>query len=601
MAMSSGGPLAPGPITATEALRASAQKHGARLALRGDKSSPSYTYAQLLQAVEDLAAGLARLGVQPGDRVALMVENSPEWVLSWLGIVRARGIVVPIYYMNAPAEVENLVRQSGSRFAIATARYADKFDPRPLQRVLVVHGEAPAKLGAKALPLAEVSLRLTAEDRARVPVEPDGDDLATIIYTSGTTGDPKGVMLTHRNVLTNAAGGGQVVGITHADRLLVVLPLHHVFPLTAAFLAPLIAGAEMAFETDLRRIRDRMAEISPTMFFGVPALFSQMYRAIVGKIEADGKLAKFRKGEAISRAVKRRTGVNVGPAIFKELHAKFGGQLRFFGSAGAAIAPDLIQKYALLGIPLIQGWGMTEAAPALTLQHFSKSQFLFTHFYERNAGSVGRPMPGVELATIDVSDKGIFSSLHGEGELIGRGVNIMQGYYKNEAATSEVMIGEWLRTGDIGTIAPDGQVRITGRAKSVIVLDSGEKVYPDEVEERFQASPLVRDICVLARRSERQTGERRLQVCAVVYPDPTMLHQLARDSGERLTHEAVRRWVEREVDAIHADLAPFKRIVEVILTDQPLPRTDKRTVRRGLVGEQQSFDIDRLLGAGALG
>jgi long-chain acyl-CoA synthetase len=171
----------------------------------------------------------------------------------------------------------------------------------------------------------------------------------------------------------------------------------------------------------------------------------------------------------------------------------------------------------------------------------------------------------------------------------------MQGYFKNEAATREIMLGEWLRTGDIGRVTKEGLIYLTGRAKSVIVLDSGEKVYPDELEERFEEGGVVHDVCVIGRRTGRLLGERKVQVCAVVYPDPTVVRSRSRELGERLTPDLVQSWVQEEVERAQSGIAPFKRIGEVILTDQPLPRTDLHKVKRGSVKEHYSFDVDRLL------
>jgi long-chain acyl-CoA synthetase len=360
-------------------------------------------------------------------------------------------------------------------------------------------------------------------------------------------------------------------------------------------LAPLHIGAEIVFESDLRRIRERMGEVQPTIFFGVPALYAQMYRAVLAKLETDGKLATFHKGERIVAGIRRRTGVNLGRLVFRELHQRLGGRVRFFASGGAALPPDLSRKFALLGIPIQQGWGLTEASPVVAGQALSMRKFLFSSYYDRVAGTVGTALPGVDIACIDVPDKNTYVQIHGEGELLIRGPNVMQGYYRNEGATREVMLGEWLRTGDIGRVTGEGLIYLTGRAKSVIVLDSGEKVYPDELEERFEEGGVVHDVCVIGHRTGRLLGERKVQVAAVVYPDPAVVRSRAHEVGERLTPELIERWVREEVERAQAGIAPFKRISEVILTDQPLPRTDLHKVKRGQIREHYPFEVDRLL------
>lgn len=597
------------PRSLRELFQESVRRHAARPAVRArvGSSQKSLTYADLGREIANVSVGLARLGLRPGDRVALVVENGIEWVVSWYAAVLAGAVVVPIYGELGPHEINNVVRQSDSRFAVVGARYAAKLDPRPLESVIVA-GQAGrdgegidavvGRMDSKGVPFSALSDGVTGEDRDRFRVDLRPGDLAAIIYTSGTLGDPKGVMLSHRNYVSQAIAGTPVGGYRSTDRLLLVLPLHHAFPFSAGLLAPLHNGCEVVFENDLRRIRDRMSEVKPTIFFGVPALYQTLYRSIVARLESEGKLEVFRKAERISADVKRRTGVNVGGLIFRELHQKLGGKLRYFGTGGAAISADLVRRFAVLGIPMMQGWGLTEASPVVAGQRLSKRRFLFTNYYERMAGSVGAPLPGVRVVCADVPDKRIYVGIHGEGELLVHGPNVMKGYYRNESATAETILDDWLRTGDVGRIDREGNVWLTGRAKSVIVLDSGEKVYPDEIEEHFESTAVVKDVCVIGRRPIRLIGDRKTQVCAVIYPDPVALENRARETGERLTADVVRRWIQHEVDEVQGRLAAYKRISEVVLTDTPLPRTDLRKVKRGSIREHYSFDLDKLL-AGA--
>ena len=594
------------PRPVREFLAESVRKYGPCRAVRSRVGSAdrALTYSELGQMAESFAVGLTRIGLRPGEKVALVAPNGIEWVVGWLGVAIAGGVNVPIYGELGTHEIANIIRQSDSHWALVGAQYARKIDPRSLERVIVAGpggeedeaaGAALARLGAKGIGFAAIVTGLTPEDRQRLAADVLPSDLASIVYTSGTTGDPKGVMLSHLNLTANAIASSKVVSVSSSDRLLLVLPLHHSFPFTAGMLTPLHIGAEIVFESDLRRIRERMGEVRPTIFFGVPALYATMYRSILGKLESDGKLKTFRKGERIVGSIKRRTGVNAGRLVFRELHERLGGRIRFFASGGAALPPDLCRKFGVLGIPVIQGWGLTEASPVVAGQKLSMRKFLFTDYYERAAGTVGYAMPGLDVACIDVPDKNTYVQIHGEGEMLVRGPSVMQGYYKNEAATRETMLGEWLRTGDIGRVTTEGLIYLTGRAKSVIVLDSGEKVYPDELEERFEEGGVVHDVCVTGHRIGRLLGERKMQVCAVVYPDPAVVRSRAREIGERLTPELVQGWVQEEVERAQDGIAPFKRIGEVILTDQPLPRTDLQKVKRGQIKEHYSFDLDRLL------
>lgn len=581
------------------------RQFGNRPALRDRLGSGgrSVTYNELGVMVADFAAGITRLGMRPGDKVAIIKENSIDWAVSWFGTVLAGGVIVPIYGELAANEMNNVIRQSDARYAIISSNYVQKIDARPLERVIVApseKGDTPdlqsafSRMGPKASWYADVTKALTEGDHARSQVDLRPGDLAALIYTSGTISDPKGVMLSHRNLASEAIGGQRVAGYVPNDRLLIVLPMHHAFPFSAGLLCPLWSGSEIVYDNDLRRISQRMAEVKPTIFFGVPALFGTMHRTILAKLESEGKLGKFLKAEQISLAVKRRTGINIGGLLFRELHEKLGGNIRYFGSGGSATPPETIRKFAALGVPLMQGWGLTEASPVIAGQTFNRARFLFTGFYEKMAGSTGLPLSGDEIVCADVPDKNIFVSIHGEGEFLVRGPNVMSGYYRNEAATREVMVDDWLRTGDIGRIDGSGNIFITGRAKSVIVLESGEKVYPDELEEHFEPISIIRDVAIIGKKPLRLIGDRKTQVAAVIYPDPMVIKSQARETGEQINSDMLRRLIQREVDRVQANLAPFKRITEVILTDQPLPRTDLKKIRRGQIRDHYSFDIERL-------
>jgi long-chain acyl-CoA synthetase len=368
------------------------------------------------------------------------------------------------------------------------------------------------------------------------------------------------------------------------DRIVMVLPLHHAFPFIVTVALCPAAGGEVTFENDLRRIRDRMAEVKPTIFLGVPALFELMYRNVMARIEAEGRLETFEKGLRIVEATKQRTGVNIGRIVFRELHKRLGGSLRFMVSGGAALNPEVARNFALLGVPVLQGWGLTESSPVLAVQRWNPRRFYMSNYYEERVGTVGQALKGVEVALIDVPEKELYVHLHGEGELIARGENITPGYWRSEDATGEAKLNEWLRTGDIGRIDEEGNVWITGRSKFVIVLDSGEKVHPDELEEKLARSPVIEDIVVTGKKLRGKT-----QVAAVVYPNrDAVLEQL----GDAATPDAVRGLVKEEIDRNEADVAAHKRTTDLVLTDTPLPKTALRKVMRGQLAESHTFELD---------
>ncbi len=595
-------------------LRSSARRFPDRPALRSwaDAHYPSMTYRELLDAVEQFGAGLMTLGLKRGDRVAIVADNGPRWAISYLAGAAAGGVGVPIYYELDGKEITRLIEESGSRCVVLSGQVLDKIGRHlPHLDIIIVVDRDRAELHADAikrrhwfhrqhppvlLSFEEVFARATPESRhALAQVNIRSDDLASIVYTSGTTGDAKGVMLTHNNIISNALSSLQVVRVSSRDKLLLVLPLHHSFPFTAGLILPLAAGAEISFENDLRRIRDRMQDCRATVFIAVPALLGMMYRAIVSRVEAEGKMESYQQGIQVVERVKRLTGVNVGRLVFRSLHQRFGGRLRFFVSGGAALPPETTRNYALLGIPVLQGWGLTEASPVVAAQEFLPLKFYFTNHYERQIGSVGKPIPGVEVVTIDVPEKGIYAAMHGEGELAVRGPNVTRGYYNNEAASRDLKIGEWLRTGDIGRIDAQGNIYITGRAKFVIVLSSGDKVYPDEVEDRLMNCPLIADVCVVGRQVRKLFRGDKIDVVAIVYPNPEAVQARSTDQGVPVTEAAIHQWISEDISQVQASTPDFKKVSEVVLTDHPLPKTPLRKIRRGMIQEAYNFDLERFL------
>ena len=560
-----------------------------------------YSHHDVYARSYELSAGLVDLGLRQGDRVALVLENSVEWVCAYYAIVLAGGVAVPLYYELKSAEIEEMVVHTDARIAIVSPKVLAKLDPLlPRLTTVVVAGEVPSA-GAPASPDEPPdALRRHPQPRF-VPLDGLGrhasaaawrelrlrevrpDDLASIVFTSGTTGGMKGVMLTHRNFLANCRSIRRSIPFGERDRLIMVLPMHHAFPFTiTAVVAPAVGG-EVTFENDLRRIRDRMAEVKPTLFAGVPALFELMYRNVVQRIEAEGRLETFERGLRICETTKQRTGINIGRIVFRELHKRLGGRLRFMISGGAALNPDLARKFARVGIPILQGWGLTESAPVLSVQRWNPRRFYMSNYYEEHFGTVGPPLDGVEIGLIDVPEKEMYVHLHGEGEMVARGENISPGYWQADDATRAQKVGEWLRTGDVGHLDDEGNIWITGRSKYVIVLDSGEKVHPDEVEEKLGRSDLIEDVVVIARKLRGKT-----QVGAVVFPNRDAV--LARTGGREPDEAALRALVRADFESNERDLAAHKRVTDVMLTDTPLPKTALRKVARGQIADSYGFD-----------
>jgi len=562
------------------------------------------SFADLQQRAADFGAALIALGLRPGDRVAIICENGLEWVVAYLGLSMAGGVGVPLYTELKGGEVSSLLRQVEARFVIVSAALLARLRDHLRGLKVIVVGEEGLSGSNNHVPPAGFLLwqqrpevlgfeealgRATEESRLALSatrVQPD--DLASLVYTSGTTGGMKGVMLTHHNFIAELNSIRATLPFGDRDTLLLVLPFHHAFPFAVGLLTPLGAGATVVLESNLLRVADRMQEVRPTVFMGVPALYDLMYRAILGRLEAEGRRRLFDRGLRLADMVKRRTGLNIGRTVFRELHGRLGGRLRFMVSGGAALNPNTAHNFWRLGMPMLQGWGLTEAAPACAAQRLWPRRFYTTHYYERRLGTVGSALPGIEVALIDVPEKEIYVHLHGEGELVVKGENVSPGYWRAEELTRDSRAGDWLRTGDLGRIDEEGNIYITGRSKYIIVLDSGEKVHPDELEEKLDQSPLIEDVCVVGHKARGKT-----QVAAVVYPSYGEAEQRAQAEGLSLDRDSVRSMVAAEIELQAAELAPYKRISQVVLADTPLPKTALRKVAREQLADDYSFDVKR--------
>lgn len=576
------------PLTLPAALDRAAADHGARPAyIQGDTTM---TWGDMAERSRAVAAGLIALGLQRGDRVALCAENSLDWIIACQAIGRAGAIAVLVYFELKAEEIARQVLWPRCRFLIASGDVIDKLGYGRSDVGLVIGIGVEGREGV--VPFASLAAQATDETREALTTRaPEPDDVAVVVYTSGTTSGAKGVMLSHRNLLSNAAAAQEAMSFTPEEVTLLVLPLHHALPFLAAVVLLPFVGATAVLENDIRRIRDRLQQHRPTIFFGVPALYELMYRNVLARAEAEGRLGKLQRAQKVLGTIKRLTGLNLAPFVFKPVHRALGGRLKYLVSGGAALNPQTARDFSSLGLLLIQGWGMSEASPAIAVQRYSKRKFLTTNYYEKQAGSVGAPLPGVEVRLIDVPEKDIRVAVHGQGEVIVRGPNVFVGYWGAEEQTREAMLDGWLRTGDLGRIDGEGNIWLTGRSKYVIVLESGEKVHPDEVEAKLQESPLLHD-CVVVGRAVR---DGKTGVVAVVYPNPDEARKLASQQGAGLDAVWLQGAVTAEIDRLCREIAAYKRVSRVELSDEPLPKTALRKVARGHIRETYEFDFDRWL------
>lgn len=484
------------------------------------------------------AARLQVAGVGAGDRVLLAGHNHPAWAICLFGILLAGATAVPLDANIEAGIAKNLQRASGARVFLA--------DESVQRRVRDAVGDDCVWLDL--LPVAA-----PGPQGQSVPVR--ADDVAVLIYTSGTTGKPKGVMLSHANFTALVASLAPLFPLSKGDRLLSVLPLHHTFELTCGLLLPLSRGSRVVYLDELtaERLELGLKAGRITAMVGVPALWEMLERRIQAKVTERGPWTAtlFDWALDLNRALGKSFGVDAGRLLFGPVHEGLGGHLRFLVSGGAALPESTHQVFAGLGLHLAEGYGLTEAAPVLTVAQAGPAA---------RSGHVGRPVPGVELKIHDPGKDGI-------GEIVARGPNVMLGYADDPEATRATIDGEgWLHTGDLGKIDGRGHVVIVGRAKDTIVTSTGENVYPDDVEARLGTIEHVAEYTILAISDQR--GGERIACVAVVAKDETSTRE------ER--HLRAQRALEKEFQTLPTHMRP----VVLRLTDVKLPRTATRKVKR---------------------
>ena len=505
------------------------------------------------------AARLAALGVKPGDRVIVSGQNQPAWPIAYFGILRAGAVAVPVDPgLDAP-RLLNIARSSGARVALWDAEVeenAGREVTRDLPHLkafdLVLFTEEPsASEGGLAAPAVRVT----------------GEDLASVIYTSGTTGDPKGVMLTHGNFTSLIAALAPLFPLKVSDRVLSVLPLHHTFEFACGLLLPLSRGARIIYvgEVSAEGLSEGLTKGRATALAGVPALWQMLERRIHSRVKEQGPAAEkaFDWALELNRMIGESSGMNLGRLFFGSVHTALGGNVRWLISGGAALPKDTAQFFSGLGLPLSEGYGLTEAAPVLTVAKASM---------KTRPGHVGKAIPGVEIKIANPDERGV-------GEVLARGPNVMKGYAGDEAATQRTIDEEgWLHTGDLGKLDKRKQLVIVGRQKDVIVAANGENVYPDDVEAMLGKVKGVREIAI-AGIDDSKGGER---VACLVSPEPP-------EAGEDGEAESPAARAERHKKALEAvreaiqGLPKYCQPAVVHLYDAELPRTATRKVKRSEV------------------
>lgn len=589
--------------TLTELLFGALDRFGSRpVAMRAKQGGQwiELSYQDLADRIQDLSIGLLDLGLATGDRVAILSENRPEWAIADYGCLAACCADVPIYPTLPPKQVEQNLADSGAAAVFVSTR------PQ-LEKVLAARERLPALrhiiafdrdvTGPGVLALAELYAKGRAARAARPNWRADAlrvqpDDLATLIYTSGTSGDMKGVMLTHGNIASNVSTCCELFSFNQGDECLSFLPLSHIFERMFGHYCMLHSGVIINYAESVDTVAADMQRWRPTLMASVPRLYEKIYSRVLDAVRAGSGLKRrlFFWGKRVGeKAVDLRlAGRQLSPAlraqlwaadrlIFSKLRARTGGRLRFFISGGAPLSADIAKFFHAAGMPILEGYGLTETSPVIAVNTFKHQRL----------GTVGLPIPGVEV------------KIAADGEILTRGPSIMAGYYNKPQATADALDSEgWFRTGDIGLLDGDGFLKITDRKKDLIVTAGGKNIAPQPIESLAKSSKFVASAVML--------GDRRPFPIMLIVPNFENLSAWAAQQGIQSADSAalvalpeVQRKMEREVRTTLRDLAGFEMPKKFLL----LPRdfsidagelTPKMSVKRRVVEERHRAAIERL-------
>jgi len=557
--------------TIADIVALSGAAHGASPALQtfGDEGlTLAYTFGEAARLSELLARRLAASGAARGGHVALVGENCPEWAVAALGVYRSGAALVPIDAKLKAGEIRNILGRAKPRLVLSA------------RRLLPLAEEAAAGLDrAQRLCLEDLLGESALAEAARLPPAAPApcrpDDAAIVSFTSGTTGPPKGIVLTHRNIVANVEASRSAISCGPTDAFVSLLPLNHLFEHTVGFLLPLRCGARVTY---LRSIKPRtvLAAIEAsgaTLCLIVPAVARLFYKEATARI---GDLPAWRRrlfrGLYGAARGAGRAGIPLGPLILGNVGRRFGRRMRQFVCGGAPLEAEVAEFFACIGLPILQGYGLSEAAPVVSSNTVGANR----------VGSVGRPLGGVEVriapcAGFDppAGPDAPTASWAGEGPPVGevlvRGPNVMAGYFESPEATSEVLRQGWLHTGDLGWLDSEGFLYICGRLKDVIIGESGKNVYPAEVEQEIAARPGIKEVCVLGRRVAGPAGATEL-VVALVAPTDELAASLGGDE--------LRSLLRREIQEACRRLADYKQPRYFAVWQGELPKTTTLKFRK---------------------
>jgi long-chain acyl-CoA synthetase len=561
------------------------------------------TWQETAERVMRLARGLRSLGLEPGERVVLVAENRPEWLIADLAIMTAGGITVPAYTTNTTDNHRHILEDSGAVGAIVSTKALAKrllpaasLAPECKWAIGIDPIEASAEDGFEAHQWSAV-LEAGAprdDDLRALAAKAGRDDIACLIYTSGTGGTPRGVMLSHGAILCNCRGTSELlIAYGLGDEIfLSFLPLSHAYEHTAGQFLPISLAAQIYYAESVEQLLANLAECRPTLMTAVPRLYESIHHKMLQGVKRQSAFkAKLfhRTIELGAKRLREQVPLSVGERLTdfllerlvrKKVRQRFGGRLKAMISGGAALSPEVGYTLTALGLPILQGYGQTEAAPVITANPPGRVKL----------ETVGPPLEGVEVKIAD------------DGEILARGELVMKGYWRDPEGTAQVLVDGWLHTGDVGELGEDGYLKITDRKKDIIVLSGGDNISPTRVEGYLTLCPDISQAMVY--------GDRRAHLVAILVPSSECLDRWAKQNGKKaglaeLSRQAdFSKALSAVVDGVNRELSALERVRRFMIAEEPFTvenglLTPTMKVRRHKVCELYSAGLEALYGKSA--
>ncbi len=543
-------------------LNKTGKKYGEKIAYKIKNEEGKYrtiTHNEVREMVDSLGTALINLGLK-GKRIAIIGENRYEWEIVYLAIVCGTGIVVPLDKSLPENELKELVERSEIEAIFYSKKYEETIEKikysqkNKLKHMISMDLKKHCKGIYSQEELIEEGKELIEKGNTEfLDAKINAEEMSIMLFTSGTTSKSKVVALSHKNICSNLMDIGSILDVTSDDVLLSILPIHHVFECTVGFLFSLYKGAQTVFCDGLRHVVENLKEYQVTVMACVPAIYERIFMIIRKQLEKQGKVEEIIQKENMYK----NQSMEVRKEVFKEIHDLIGGKVKLFISGAASLDANIEEKYRLLGINIVQGYGLTETSPVVAIgtnKHYK-------------TGSIGKAVPSVEAKLVDVNDEGI-------GELIVKGPNVMLGYFNNQKATKEVIKDGWFYTGDLAKIDEEGYIYICGRKKSVIVLKNGKNIFPEEMENLVNKIEGVKESFIFGKQQSEDKNDIKINV-KIVFDK-----EIVKNAYKVETDEEIQNVLSRKIKEINQTMPKYKAIRGIILTEEPLIKTTTNKIKR---------------------